>query len=86
MSATRSLSLHRLHRNRKGVKYISPKQKHGNRNIVNLGGSLKDSLRTELRSTLDRLLSEVFYVQSDGDRSLGKPGHSCIDPAQTGKV
>ena len=53
--------------------------------IVNLGASLKDSLRTELRSTLDKLLSEVFYVQSNGDRELGKPGHSCIDPEQTGK-
>jgi hypothetical protein len=54
--------------------------------IVNLGASLKDSLRGELRSTLDRLLSEVFYVQSEGDRELGKPGRSCIDPAQTGKA
>ena len=53
--------------------------------IVNLGGSLKDSLRAQLRSTLDLLLSEVFYVKSNGDRELGNPGHSCIDPPQTGK-
>jgi hypothetical protein len=54
--------------------------------IVNLGGSLKDSLRHELRTTLDKLLSEVFYVQSEQDRELGKPGRSCIDPTQTGKA
>ena len=53
--------------------------------IVNLGGSLKDSLRHELRITLDKLLSEVFYVQSEGDKELGKPGRSCIDPEQKGK-
>ena len=54
--------------------------------IVNLGGSLKDHLRIQLRSTLDNLLSEVFHVQSEGDRELDKPGRSCIDPTQTGKA
>jgi hypothetical protein len=54
--------------------------------IVNLGGALKDQLRGNLRTTLDRLLSEVFYVQSDGDRELGKPGNSYIQTPQTGKI
>lgn len=54
--------------------------------IVNLGGSLKDHLRLQLRTTLDSILSEVFHVQSEGDRNLGKPGRSCIDPEQTAKT
>lgn len=54
--------------------------------VVNIGGSLKDSLRSELHSTVNKLLSEVFHVQSEGDRSLNKPGRSCIDPEQTGKA
>jgi hypothetical protein len=54
--------------------------------IVNLGGSFKDHLRAQLKSTLDGILSEIFHVQSEGDRELGKPGRSCIDPEQKGKL
>ena len=48
--------------------------------IVNLGGSLKDHLRIQLRSTLDNLLSEVFHVQSEGDRELNKPVEAALIP------
>ena len=54
--------------------------------IVNLGGSLKDSLRSKLQETVNGLLSEVFHVKSEGDQKLSNPGRSCIDPAQTGKA
>ena len=53
--------------------------------IVNLGGSLKDSLRSTLHETVNSLLSEVFFVKSEGDQKLNNPGRSSISPAQTGK-
>ena len=40
--------------------------------VVNLGAGLKDSLRNELRSTLDRLLGEVFHVRSATDQAEGR--------------
>ena len=50
--------------------------------VVNLGGALKDKLRAELHGTVNRLLSEVFHVNSEGDRGLGGVGRSIIDPEQ----
>lgn len=51
--------------------------------IINLGGSLKDKLRGELHDTVNKLLSEVFHVNSLDDRELKTSGRSCIDPEQT---
>lgn len=40
--------------------------------VVNVGAGLKDSLRNELRGTLDRLLGEVFHVRSASDQAEGR--------------
>lgn len=45
--------------------------------VVNVGGALKDALRRELGSTVNRLLSDVFKVRSLDD--TGK-GSECIEP------
>jgi hypothetical protein len=37
--------------------------------MVQIGSHLKDSLRSELRKTLDQLLTEVFHVKSLGDQN-----------------
>jgi len=52
--------------------------------VVNLGGALKDKLRAELHGTVNRLLSEVFHVNSAEDQAMKSPGRTCIDPKQTG--
>lgn len=48
--------------------------------VVNVGGALKDHFREVLNNHVALMLSDVFHVQSAGDREKGKPGHSCIDP------
>lgn len=48
--------------------------------IVNLGGALKDGLRTELHQTVNKLLSDVFHVRSEDDQSADRQGRSLIDP------
>ncbi len=48
--------------------------------VINVGGALKDHFRTVLNRHVANMLSEVFHVQSAGDRELNKPGRSCIDP------
>lgn len=50
--------------------------------VVNLGGALKDKLRSELHETVNKLLSEVFHVKSAGDQAAKRTDRSCIDPAQ----
>lgn len=40
--------------------------------VVNLGGALKDKLRAELHETVNKLLTEVFHVNSEGDRDGGR--------------
>lgn len=54
--------------------------------IVNLGGSLKDGLRAELHSTVNRLLSEIFHVNSLQDQKIRETGRACIDPKATHPV
>ncbi len=48
--------------------------------VVNVGGALKDHFRAVLNAHVAGMLSEVFHVQSEGDRELKNPGRSCIDP------
>lgn len=54
--------------------------------IINLGGSLKDALRAELHSTVNKLLSEVFHVKSLEDKTLRETGRACIDPEATQSI
>ena len=35
---------------------------------INIAGALKDGLRKELQNTVNRLLSEVFHVRTEGDK------------------
>ena len=48
--------------------------------IINLGGSLKDKLRSELHHTVNQLLSEVFKVRSAEDQKLTRHDSSIISP------
>jgi hypothetical protein len=48
--------------------------------IVNLGGSLKDALRAELYGTVNKLLSDVFHVKTEGDKKVPDSGRAIIDP------
>lgn len=48
--------------------------------VVNLGGALKDKLRTELHETVNGLMSEVFHVRTPGDDAAKNSGRACIDP------
>lgn len=48
--------------------------------VVNVAGSLKDHFRTVLNQHVAVMLSDVFKVQSAGDRDLNNPGSSCIAP------
>ena len=52
--------------------------------VINLGGSFKDKLRSELHETVNKLLSEVFHVNSADDQKSKRSGRSSIDPAQNG--
>lgn len=54
--------------------------------IVNLGGSLKDKLRAELHSTVNKLLSDVFHVNSLQDQKIRETGRACLDPKATEPV
>jgi len=54
--------------------------------VVNLGGTLKDKLRAELHQTVNKLLSEVFLVNSADDQVARREDRSLIDPKQTGKA
>lgn len=48
--------------------------------VVNVAGSLKDHFRGVLNQHIAVMLSDVFRVQSQGDRDLKEPGSSCISP------
>lgn len=48
--------------------------------VVNVTGALKDNFRAVLSQHVNVLLSDVFKVQSVGDREAGNPGASCIHP------
>ena len=48
--------------------------------VVNVGGALKDHFREVLSQHVAIMLSEVFKVQSAGDRERKNPGASCISP------
>jgi hypothetical protein len=48
--------------------------------IVNVGGALKDGLRAELHSTVNKLMSDVFNVNSQGDREAKESGSAIIHP------
>lgn len=50
--------------------------------VVNLGGALKDKLRASLHETVNKLLSETFHVNSEGDRVTRRNDRSIIDPMQ----
>lgn len=60
-------------------------QKDMKQHVVNLGGALKDKLRRELHETVNKLLSEVFRVKSDGDQAANRQDRSLIAPP-TGPV
>jgi hypothetical protein len=49
--------------------------------VVNIGGALKDKLRTELHETINRLLADVFHVRSVSDQSTNRSDRSLIDEA-----
>ncbi len=49
--------------------------------VVNIGGALKDKLRTELHETINRLLADVFHVRSVSDQSTNRGDRSLIDEA-----
>ncbi len=53
--------------------------------VVNLGGALKDSLRAELHATVNRLLSEIFKVNSLDDQGKKRTDNYGA-PVQTGAV
>lgn len=65
-------------------------EKEMKQHVVNVGGALKDHLRAELGRTVNSLLSEVFKVNSLGDREeeaaarkkaqMARTGSACIDP------
>jgi ATP-dependent DNA ligase len=48
--------------------------------IVNLGGTMKDKLRAELHETVNKLLSEIFHVNSAVDQTMRRSDRSIIDP------
>lgn len=48
--------------------------------VVNVSGALKDHFRSVLNQHVAIMLSDVFKVQSQGDRDAGKPGSSSIAP------
>jgi hypothetical protein len=48
--------------------------------VVNVGGALKDHFREVLNQHIAVMLSDVFKVQSEGDRKRKNPGSSCISP------
>jgi len=48
--------------------------------VVNVGGALKDHFRGVLNEHVAIMLSDVFKVQSAGDRERNNPGSSCIAP------
>lgn len=48
--------------------------------VINLGGALKDQLRSELHGTVNRLLSDVFKVQSADDQGKKRQDSSIIAP------
>lgn len=48
--------------------------------VVNVSGALKDHFRAVLNQHVAVLLSDVFKVQSAGDRALKSPGSSIIAP------
>lgn len=48
--------------------------------VVNVSAALKDHFRGVLNQHIAIMLSDVFKVQSQGDRDLNKPGASCISP------
>lgn len=48
--------------------------------VINVSGALKDNFRAVLSQHVNVLLSDVFKVQSVGDREAGKPGFSSIAP------
>ncbi|MGI3128591.1 hypothetical protein [Nitratireductor sp. PBL-C9] len=50
--------------------------------VINLAGALKDKLRGELHETVNRLLSETFYVKSFGDQSKDRRDKSITHPPQ----
>lgn len=51
--------------------------------IINIGGALKDGLRAELHSTVNKLMSDVFHVNSRDDQKIRETGRACIDPKAT---
>lgn len=48
--------------------------------VINLGGALKDQLRSELHGTVNRLLSDVFKVRSADDQGKKRQDMSSIHP------
>lgn len=54
--------------------------------VVNVAGALKDNFRAVLDQHISVLLSDVFKVQSVGDRDRKNPGASCISPPATPMV
>jgi hypothetical protein len=49
--------------------------------VVNVGGALKDKLRSELYETINRLLADVFHVRSAADQAAHRSDRSLIDKA-----
>lgn len=54
--------------------------------VANLGGTLKDKLRGELHETVNKLLSEMFHVNSLDDQAIRRRDRSVIDPKQISKI
>lgn len=48
--------------------------------VVNLGGALKDGLRSQLHETVNTLLSDVFKVNSADDQAQNRRGQNTIQP------
>ena len=48
--------------------------------VVNVAGGLKDELRRSLHGTVNDLLSTVFKVKSEDDKTLARTGDACIQP------
>ena len=54
--------------------------KNMKQHVINVGGALKDGLRSKLHETVNSLLSEVFHVRSLEDQGANRRDRSSIDP------
>lgn len=52
--------------------------------VANVAGGLKDRLRSELHGTVNRLLTELFHVNTPGDKAAGRDVQNSTYPSAPG--